>query len=49
MTESPPLRKLGDAAPFRQLSDERAWLARDLTLPLHYAIEVDNADRSFGE
>ena len=41
--------KLNDTGPLRQLLDERAGFARNLTLPLHRAVAVDNADRSLGK
>jgi hypothetical protein len=41
--------KLNHAGPLCQPLDERAGLAWNLTLPLHRAVAVENADRSLGE
>jgi hypothetical protein len=41
--------KLDDAGPLRQPLDERVGLAWNLTLPLHRAVSVDNADRGLGK
>jgi hypothetical protein len=40
---------IADPGPRRQPLDERSGLALNLTLPLHRAVAVDNADRSLGE
>jgi hypothetical protein len=41
--------KLDEAGPLRQPLGERAGLACNLTLPMHRAVVVDNADGSLGK
>ena len=44
-----PASSIDHAVPLRQPLDKRAWLARNLTQPLHRAVVVDNADSSLRE